>query len=106
VELLRQPGQNWKAGTGYVAGDRILSRAVKTDHFASRDIRASRNLVDVEREFRIIADGNFNGSRRRSHLAARVSDPGYSSANARRQPTKHVVRCFNRLGHRNRVKEN
>src|SRR5205814_4773344 len=88
------------------AGHAILSRAVKTDDFACRDIRASRYIIDVEGEFRIVADRDFNGLRRRSYLAAGFPDSSYSSANARRHGIEHVVRCFSRLGDDNRAEKN
>jgi hypothetical protein len=82
---------------------------VKTDDFIWRGGRASRNIIDIEREFAIVADRNFY----QAYTALRsyavpdaVSARGYGSANARHQPIEHLARCFSRLGNGHRVEEN
>jgi len=62
-QLLRKTSQKWKSGNKSDAGYAILSGAVKTDDFAWRDSCALRNIIDIEREFPIIADRNFYGLR-------------------------------------------
>jgi hypothetical protein len=85
-----------------------ISTAVKPDDFTWRDSRASRNMIDVEREFRIIADWNFDQAYTAlcsCAVPAASSARGYSSANARRQPIEHLVRCFSGFGDWNRIEK-
>jgi hypothetical protein len=107
-QLLWKTSQKWKSGNKPYAGYAILSAAVKPDDFTWRDTGASRNIIDVEREFRIIADWNFDQADTAlcsCAVPAAVSARGYSSANARRQPIEHLVRCFSVFGDWNRIEE-
>src|SRR5262249_14742642 len=108
-QLLRKTCQKWESGNKSYAGDAILSHAVKTDNFLRRDIRASRNIIDIQCEFRIIADWNFDQARTgpcSSAAPAAVSARGYSSMNSLDKPIEHLAWCFSRFGHGDRIKEN
>src|SRR5262249_21613361 len=89
--------QKRKPGNESYAGNAILSSAMKTDDLAWRNIRVSRNIIDVERELRIITYRDFDGLRSWSCALAGVHEPGHSRANARRQPVEHFVLRFTRF---------
>src|SRR5207244_604931 len=121
-QLLRKASQEWKSGNKSYAGNTVLSAAMKPDDFTWRDSRASRDIIDVEREFRIIADWNFDQAYaalcsyavpaavirlRRSSLRSRFGGVdgyggqgarGYSSAYACRQPIENLARFFSLFG--------
>src|SRR5262249_18514111 len=108
-ELFGETSQKWKSGNKSNAGDAIVSGVVKTDDVIWRNIRASRHIIDIERELRVIADWDFH----QAHMglssfaaSAAFGVCGYSSANARRQRVEHFFRCFSRLGDGSRVEEN
>src|SRR5262245_2926712 len=109
-QFLRKTSQKRKPWNKSYAGDAILSSAMKIDDFAWGDIRASRNIIDIECEFRIIiADGDLDPVYVRScscapPAAVRALD--YSNSNVRRKPIEDLGRRFSCLGNSNRVEEN
>src|SRR5437016_2167827 len=108
-QLLGKTSQKWKSGNKSYAGDTILSRAVKTDDFARRRLRASGNVINVECELSVITDWNFEQAYTRrctAAMPAAVSTRGYNSTNTRRQPLEHLVRRFSSFDDRNWVEKN
>src|SRR2546429_7094096 len=94
-QLLRKTSQKWKSGNKSYAGDTILSRAVKTDDFARRRLRASGNVINVGCELPVIADWNFEQAYTRrctAAMPAAVGTSSYHSTHTRRQPLEHPVR--------------
>src|SRR5206468_12359204 len=111
--------QKWKSGNKSYAGDTILSRAVKTDDFARRRLRASGNVINVDCELSVITDWNFEQAHTRRCTAAMPAAVirlrrgysgqgarGYNSTNTRRQPLEHLVRRFSSFDDSSWVEKN
>src|SRR6266478_8168907 len=102
--FLWQPCHKGKSGNEPDAGHSIISRAVELYNLLCRNLCVTRHLVEVRRELWIVADWNFNSSRRGT--AAPSALRNCSSANSRCQPIEYVACCSACFGNVPRVQEN
>jgi len=79
---------------------------MKIDNFRRGNFCMFSHAIDVEREFRVVADWNFNDSRRCFHSPAAVGSPAYSIANSLSQPIKPLARCSAGLRDSDRIEKN
>ena len=106
ANFFRQTCQEWKSGNESDAAHSVFSRTMKIDNLLCRDLRMSRDVIEVGSKLRIVAHWNFNSSRRRSPGPAGLGNTGYSRANSRREPLEFVFRCNARFCDGDRIKEN